>query len=147
MTQSSEAIIRSLTSKLAPDMELRLYIGDGVLRINVKQDDRTLWQDTLHSINEPGNILLACESSSCALVDTKLTWVVGAAIRDTWIDQAGAIVNLLQTLGVASPLAEAVPEHCPGLAGELTWAFYLERHGWLTACPVLPLMASGYAES
>ena len=138
MTQSSEAIIRSLTSKLAPDMELRLSIGDGVLRINVKPDDRTLWQDTLLTITDPGNILLACESSSCALEDTKLTWVVGAAIRDTSINQAGAIVNLLQTLGVASHLAEAVPEHCPGLAGEMTWAFYLERHGWLTASPIVP---------
>lgn len=146
MTQSSEAIIRSLKSKLAPDMELRLSIGDGVLRINVKPDDRTLWQDTLLTITEPGNVLLACESSSCALEATRLTWVVGAAIRDTSIDQAEAIVNLLQSLGVASNLAEAVPEHCPGLAEEMTWAFYLERHGWLTACPVLPSMASGQSE-
>ena len=127
-------------------MELRLSIGDGVLRINVKPDDRTLWQDTLLTITEPGNILLACESSSCALEATRLTWVVGAAIRDTSIDQAEAIVNLLQSLGVASNLAEAVPEHCPGLAEEMTWAFYLERHGWLTACPVLPSMASGQSE-
>jgi len=146
VTQSSEAIIRSLTSKLAPDMELRLSIGDGVLRINVKPDDRTLWQDTLLTITEPGNVLLACESSSCALEATRLTWVVGAAIRDTSIDQAEAIVNLLQSLGVASNLAEAVPKHCPGLAKEMTWAFYLERHGWLTACPVLPSMASGQSE-
>ncbi|WP_415408556.1 hypothetical protein ACLM44_06295 [Synechococcus sp. W2B2] len=127
-------------------MELRLSIGDGVLRINVKPDDRTLWQDTLLTITEPGNVLLACESSSCALEATRLTWVVGAAIRDTSIDQAEAIVNLLQSLGVASNLAEAVPEHCPGLAEEMTWAFYLERHGWLTACPVLPSMASGQSE-
>ena len=127
-------------------MELRLSIGDGVLRINVKPDDRTLWQDTLLTITEPGNVLLACESSSCALEATRLTWVVGAAIRDTSIDQAEAIVNLLQSLGVASNLAEAVPEHCPGLAEEMTWAFYLERHGWLTACPVLPSMASGQSK-
>lgn len=138
MTQSSEAIIRSLTTKLAPDMELRVSIGDGVLRINVKPDDRTLWQDTLLTIAAPGNVLLACESSSCALEATRLTWVVGAAIRDTSIDQAGTIVPLLQSLGVAPNLAEAVPKHCPGLAEEMTWAFYLERHGWLTACPVLP---------
>lgn len=138
MTASSATIIRSLTAELAPEMERRYCIGNGVLRINVKPDDRTLWQDTLRLIDEPGNVLLACESSSCALESTQLTWVVGAAIRDTSIDQADAIVSLLETLGVEPPLAKAVPEHCPGLAGEVTWAFYLERHGWLTASPILP---------
>lgn len=137
MTQSSAAIISSLKSTLAPELEQQHAIGTGILRVNVKPDDLALWQDTLLAISKPGNILLACESNSSELEDTQLTWVVGAAIRNTSIHEPIAIVNLLETLGVDSHLAAAVPEHCPGLAREVIWAFYLERHGWLTASPIV----------
>ena len=44
--------------------------------------------------------------------------------------------KLLQRLNVPEELAKAAQKHCPGLGGDITWAFYLERHGWLTATPV-----------
>lgn len=137
MTASSATIIRSLTAELAPEMERRYSIGGGVLRINVKPDDLTLWEDTYKTVPKPCNILLACEASSSDLEMTQLTWVVGAAIRGTFMQSADATVALLKQLGVSDGLADSVPAHCPGLAVSIPWAFYLERHGLLTACPIV----------
>ena len=44
--------------------------------------------------------------------------------------------GILEKLGVDKDLVLAARQHCPGLGGRITWAFYLERHGWLTATPV-----------
>ena len=73
------------------------------------------------------------------LSTTKLTWVVGAAIRSTQIQQTSEIINLLESLDIPDDIAKAVSKHCPGLGSDITWAFYLERHGWLTASPIIDL--------
>ena len=98
-----------------------------------------LWKDTLNKISNPGNVLLACESNQMELATTKLTWIVGAAIRSTQIKQTSEIINLLESLDIPDDIAEAVSKHCPGLGSDITWAFYLERHGWLTASPIIDL--------
>ncbi|KGG28787.1 hypothetical protein EV13_0963 [Prochlorococcus sp. MIT 0702] len=53
------------------------------------------------------------------------------------IDSPSHAVELLETLGIQNKLAEVAKEQCPGLGKDFTWAFYLERHGWLTASQVL----------
>ncbi|WP_115070756.1 hypothetical protein [Synechococcus sp. UW179B] len=137
MNGAADSAIRALIQKIQPENECQHSIGDGVLRINLKADDLKLWRDTLLGLKEPGNVLLACESNRDALDATRLTWVVGAAIRSTNIDSSQGIVPLLSELGVPVDIAKALPGHCPGLGSEITWAFYLERHGWLTASPII----------
>ena len=56
--------------------ELEISGGIGRLRIDLKQDDIRLWQDTLVTISTPGNLLLACEKGEVHLEATRLTWVV-----------------------------------------------------------------------
>ncbi len=138
MNKSPQASLKSLIENLGEENEQLHTIDEQVLRLNLKPDDLKLWQDTYAAMPEPGNILLACESDSCALESTRLTWVVGAAIRTAHVASALDAGALLKHLGISSTLAEAMPEHCPGVGEDIVWAFYLERHGWLTACPVLP---------
>ena len=80
---------------------------------------------------------MACENSQVALSSTKLTWIVGAAIRSTMIEKKSDIVHVLKSLDIPKDIAEGVSKHCPGLGTDITWAFYLERHGWLTASPII----------
>ena len=61
---------------------------------------------------------------------------MGSAIRGTTVNDAAEVEKLLTQMGVVNELAQAAIEHCPGLGEDLIWAFYLERHGWLTATPV-----------
>ena len=123
---------------LIVDISRSLLIGlSGNLGdMDLKRDDIRLWQDTLVTISTPGNLLLACEKGEVHLEATRLTWVVGAAIRTTQVEGAVEAGGLLETLGVDKDLVLAAQQHCPGLGGRITWAFYLERHGWLTATPV-----------
>lgn len=44
---------------------------------------------------------------------------------------------LLRALGLSSDLVNSVLLNCPGIAGKVAWALYLERHGHLVATPVL----------
>ena len=67
---------------------------------------------------------------------TRLTWVVGAAIRPAVIENVSTAKKLLQSLGASLEQTSLVGEQCPGLGQELTWALYLDRHGWLSASPV-----------
>lgn len=139
MNGSQQANLMSLIEGVGDEKEQLHSIGDQILRLNLKPDDLQLWQDTFAAMAEPGNVLLACESDACPLEATKLTWVVGAAIRSTAVRSASDVGSLLKNLGVCDPIADAIPHHCPGVGLEIAWAFYLERHGWLTACPILPV--------
>ena len=107
-------------------------------RINLRDENIELWQETLEQQNATptAQLLLACEKSSGELKDTRLTWVVGSAIRGTTAKGAGAVADLLKELDVPAELTAAAVERCPGLGEDLVWAFYLERHGWLIATPV-----------
>ncbi len=145
MNESPQASLKSLMENLGKENEQLHTINEQVLRLNLKPDDLTLWQDTYAAMPTPGNILLACESDSCALESTRLTWVVGAAIRSAVVASASDAGALLEHLGISPVLSEAMQEICPGVGGEIVWAFYLERHGWLTACPVMPKKPSEQA--
>lgn len=139
MQSSAEETLSDLLDKSSDENEIHINIGDKVLRLNLKPEDIMLWKDTLNKITNPGNVLLACESNQMELATTKLTWVVGAAIRSTQIQQTSEIINLLESLDIPDDIAKAVSKHCPGLGSDITWAFYLERHGWLTASPIIDL--------
>ena len=42
----------------------------------------------------------------------------------------------IKALGVTAAQAELLEANSPGLGNGLTWAFYLDRRGWLSASPV-----------
>ena len=137
MQKTAEQALSNLLKNSTKEKEVHFNIGKGIFRLNLKPDDMKLWGETLKNISNPGNVLLACESNQVELSETKLTWIVGAAIRSTRIDKMTDIVNLLESLDIPNEIAEAASKHCPGLGSEITWAFYLERHGWLTASPIM----------
>jgi hypothetical protein len=81
---------------------------------------------------------LACLSSTRPLEDTSLSWVVGAAIRPATVKNEDDCRVLLHALGLNSDVVNSLLLNCPGIAGSVTWALYLERHGHLVATPVIP---------
>ena len=87
MQNTTKQTLSNLLKNSSEEKEVHFNIGDEVLRLNLKPDDITLWRDTLQNISNPGNILLACESDQVDISTTKLTWIVGAAIRSTKIEK------------------------------------------------------------
>jgi hypothetical protein len=107
-------------------------------RISVNPHNLELWRLEYRKIaGKGGNLLLACLSSTGPLEDTSLGWVVGAAIRPASVNSQEDCKVLLQALGLSSDLIKSVLLNCPGIAGKVAWALYLERHGHLVATPVL----------
>ena len=143
MQNTTKQTLSNLLENSSEEKEVHFNIGDEILRLNLKPDDITLWRDTLKNISNPGNILLACESDQVDISTTKLTWIVGAAIRSAKIEKTSEIVDLLKSLDIPNDIAEAACKYCPGLGEEITWAFYLERHGWLTASPIIDVKQLG----
>ena len=136
MSALADPRISALQQQADPAGELDLPVGDGCFRINLLDDNIALWQETFEQQTAPANLLLACAGSSGELKDTRLTWVVGSAIRTATASSPDAVGWLLSQLGVPTELTEAAITRCPGLGDDLVWAFYLERHGWLIATPV-----------
>ena len=138
MSALADPRIEALRDQAGASGELDLPIGEGCFRINLRDENIELWQETLEQQNATpkAQLLLACEESSGELKDTRLTWVVGSAIRRAIAESPTAAALLLQELGVPEPLTQAAVDRCPGLGDDLVWAFYLERHGWLIATPV-----------
>ena len=136
MSALADPRISELQQQAGPSGELDLSVGDGCFRINLLDDNIALWQETFQQQAAPANLLLACAGSSGELEDTRLTWVVGSAIRRASAESPTAAALLLQELGIPEPLTQAAVDRCPGLGDDLVWAFYLERHGWLIATPV-----------
>ena len=128
--------IESLQKKAGDDGKLNHPVGEGYLQINLLDENIVLWQQTFEKNNSKHNLLLACDKNSGELTTAKITWVVGSAIRGTTVNSAAEVEKLLTQMGIDYALAQAAIEHCPGLGEDLVWAFYLERHGWLTATPV-----------
>ena len=128
--------IESLQKKAGENGKLNHPVGEGYFQINLLDENIILWQQTLEQNSSRHNLLLACDKNKGDLSTTKITWVVGSAIRGTTVNDAGEVKKLLTQMGVVNDLAQAAIEHCPGLGEDLIWAFYLERHGWLTATPV-----------
>jgi len=107
-------------------------------RISLNPHNLELWRLEHKQIAGKGaNLLLACLSSTGALEDTSLGWVVGAAIRPASVNSQDDCKMLLRALGLSSDLVNSVLLNCPGIAGKVAWALYLERHGHLVATPVL----------
>ncbi len=116
--------------------EVSFSVGADCFRINLRDENIQLWQETFVQIASPANLLLACADNAGDLIDTTLTWVVGSAIRGTTIDSSTEAEQLLQSMGSPSDVAKIASETCPGLGENLVWAFYLERQGGLIATPV-----------
>ncbi len=112
-------------------------VHSGLFRIDLKPDNLRLWRETLEGIEPPCNLLLACENSEGQLSETCLTWVVGSAIRSTQLQDLDQVLELLHSMGINKDVAALAAEKCPGLGAQTPWAFYLDRHGCLTAAPVL----------
>ena len=129
--------LNSLLQSADKNGEVIHTINGSRFRIDLKPDDIRLWYETLESVSTPCNLLLACQHGGGNLKDTCLTWVVGSAIRPFQIESPEEVAPLLHSLGIELNLARSLPDHCPGLASETTWAFYLDRHGQLSASPVL----------
>ena len=136
MNALADPRIAALREQAGSRGELDLAVGEGCFRINLRDENIELWRETFKQHTTPANLLLACEKSSGDLKETRLTWVVGSAIRTATASNPGAVAMLLSQLGVAEELTEAAVNRCPGLGKDLVWAFYLERHGWLIATPV-----------
>ena len=116
--------------------EQKILNGESILRINLNLDDLRLWGKASESLPNT-NIILACDNDGVEIGQTKLTWVVGAAIRGMNIKSPAAVVELLIQLGSEAAIAPEIVTACPGLCTEISWAFYKERHGWLCASPAL----------
>ena len=137
MSLSTKARRHTLLQHEHDKAEPKIETAAGIFRIDLEPENLRLWRETLLSYSKPCNLLLACESNQGELSETQLTWVVGSTIRATQISSPNQLVKLLEVLGIKTELAELAREHCPGVGEQITLAFYLERHGWLTASPVL----------
>lgn len=116
--------------------EIKLSRGQNILRISLRLDDLNLWGESAEVL-PTANIILACDNDTAEIEESKLTWVVGAAIRGVNLDNSGQAVALLIKLGIEENIATEIINVCPGLCKEVKWAFYRERHGWLCASPAL----------
>ena len=118
------------------ERELKFDKSGEVLRIDLREDYILMWQQEAAVKGESANLLLACENSSGSLHSTRLTWIVGSAIRTEFIQSRDHFVELLVALGVSENLALMALDNCPGIIANIAWALYFERHGWLTATPI-----------
>ena len=128
--------IESLRGNAGDNGKLNYAIGENYFQINLLNENIDLWKQTFQQNNSTDNLLLACDKNSGDLITTKLTWVVGSAIRGANANNALEAAKLLTKMGVIEEVAKAAANYCPGLGEDMVWAFYLERHGWLTATPV-----------
>ena len=132
----ADSRIEALQQHANASGELSFPIGTDCFRINLRDENIQLWQETFEQIASHANLLLACADNAGDLIDTTLTWVVGSAIRGTTIDSATEAQHLLESMGSPREVAQIAIETCPGLGENLVWAFYLERQGGLIATPV-----------
>ncbi len=119
--------------------ELTFKSPQGSLRLILDPNNIQLWHETLLKYPQENNLLLACESDNCDLLATRLTWVVGSAIRPCLTKSTEEAVKTLQALGVNAALTNLAKEYCPGLGKEVPWAFYLDRLNMLRASPALEI--------
>lgn len=128
--------IKALIQQAGNEQEIRYGTKEACLRIDLRDDDIELWRSQRNDQPANFNLLLACENNIGVLSETKLTWVVGAAIRSALVAGSDQAKDLLKDLGVSEELVDLAHKNCPGLGETAIWAFHLERHGWLTATPI-----------
>ena len=136
MSCIADARIEALQQHADVSGELIFPVGPDCFRINLRDENIQLWQETFEQIASSANLLLACADNAGDLVDTTLTWVVGSAIRGTTIESSTEAKQLLHAMGSSNEVAQIAIETCPGVGENLVWAFYLERQGGLIATPV-----------
>ncbi len=137
MKNSNAKKINNFIKENGDQSDIEFKYKGNVLRIVISQSNLELWKETYQSHKQPCNILLACEHDKCILKETNLTWVVGSSIRAEFIQGLDKTIDTLKSLGVNNELAILIEERCPGLGAEIPWAFYLERHGKLSASPIV----------
>jgi hypothetical protein len=128
--------IAAMLQSCGSNQEIKISRGAAILRINLRLDDLNLWGESAEVLPS-ANIILACDNDTAEIEESKLTWVVGAAIRGVNLDIPDQAIALLIKLGIEENIAAEIINVCPGLCKEVTWAFYRERHGWLCASPAL----------
>ena len=106
------------------------------LRIDLRSDDITLWRSHFLTHSSEANLLFACEDGGGELKQTRLTWVVGSAIRTAFVSGKKEAKTLLEAIGVVAELASLACDRCYGLGASTIWAFYLDRKDELSATPL-----------
>ncbi len=137
MATLSNKSMLTLFTNAGKTSELIFDSENSKFKIDLNKENLELWYETYSKFNQPCNLLLACENNKVELMSTKLTWVVGSAIRPANPQGALEVRNLLYSLGISEGLLETVQANCPGIGQDFIWAFYLERHGWLASSPIL----------
>lgn len=128
--------IKSLINQAGEGAEIVYKSGDMRLRIDLRSDDITLWRSHFLTRSNEANLLLACEDGDGELMQTRLTWVVGSAIRTAFVSGKKEAKTLLEAIGVEAELASLACDRCYGLGATTIWAFYLDRKDELSATPL-----------
>ena len=102
--------LQQLVQAAGSRRELLLDAGQGMVRIDLKPEDVALWHDNLSSQPQGTNLLLACESQGGELSQTRLSWVVGAAIRPTQVENGEQALAVLQPILKSTDVLTAVWE-------------------------------------
>jgi len=130
--------INNLKEQAGEGSEIVYKSGDKLFRINLRNDDISLWRSCFLNHSTEANLLLACEDGDgdCELTQTRLTWVVGSSIRSVFVSGKKEAKSLFEAVGVASELASLACDSCYGLGESTVWAFYLDRNKTLSATPL-----------
>ena len=99
--------IESLRDNAGDIGKLNYAIGENYFQINLLNENIDLWKQTFQQNNSTDNLLLACDKNSGDLITTKLTWVVGSAIRGANANNALEAAKLLTHMGVIDEIAKA----------------------------------------
>lgn len=130
--------LRSLLSTYQGQEDIQIDASQPDFRLNLMATNIELWGKTYNQISHSGdNLVIACNNSTGPVEAASLTWVVGSAIRSLQVANSDQFTKLLTCLGIKSELISTILHSCPGISGEVIWALYLERHGYLVATPIL----------
>jgi hypothetical protein len=125
--------IEALQEHADANGELSFPAGPDCFRINLRDENIELWQETFEQIISPANLLLACADNEGDLFDTTLTWVVGSAIRGTSIGSATEAQQLLKAMGLSKERDANRDRALSRLGGKPCLGF-LPRAAWWTHC-------------
>ena len=99
MKDFSPSQIKDLIIGKGNDYELILNHPTGSIRFDLSPQTLKLWAETLKKHTASYNLLFACETLEGTIEETKLTWVVGSAIRPVQVKDPCEAIKLLITLG------------------------------------------------
>jgi len=136
MTFQQPEQIERLIKQTGENTEIAYKSGDESLRIDLRDDDISLWRSHFLSHSSNANLLVACEDSEGELTQTRLTWVVGASIRPAFVTGKKKAKALLEAIGVGAELASLACDSCYGIGESTIWAFYFDRNKTLSATPL-----------